>query len=145
LFGKWDKFNPESSHLLPAIIKKISDAKKNNKSTIEIWGDGTVRREFMFAEDLCDFIAFAIDSYEKLPEIMNVGVGLDYSINEYYEVAARVIGFQGQFVHDLTKPVGMKQKLTDVSIQKTLAWSAKTSLEMGLEKTFQFYKERVDL
>lgn len=141
LYGRHDKFAPEHSHLIPAIIHKIHQAKIQGLDSVEIWGDGTARREFMYAGDCADAIICAIARFESLPELMNIGLGRDYSINEYYAEAAAIIGWHGHFVHDLSKPVGMKQKL--VSVQKQIAWGwrASTSLSGGLEKTYQHYTE----
>ncbi|MBS9718659.1 GDP-L-fucose synthase family protein [Pseudohalocynthiibacter aestuariivivens] len=139
LFGKHDKFDPKVSHLLPAIVKKMHDAKTQGLDSVEIWGDGTVRREFMFASDMADGTWYMVDRFERLPDMMNLGVGHDYSINEYYEAAAKVIGWKGKFTHDLSKPVGMKQKLLSVSRQTELGWAPKTSLEEGIQQTYQFF------
>ena len=83
LYGKWDKFDPKHSHMLPAVIRKIHNAKEDNLSEVEIWGDGEARREFMFASDLADFIWYAIDNFITMPDLMNVGLGYDHTINEY--------------------------------------------------------------
>jgi len=139
LYGPFDKFSPENSHLVPAIIHKIHLAKTRGQQTVEIWGDGTARREFMYAGDLADAIWKAVSGFDTVPRIFNCGLGYDYSVNEYYQVAARVIGWSGKFIHLLEKPVGMKQKLADVSRQKCWGWSPSTSLEDGLAKTYEFY------
>ena len=104
LYGRYDNFSPEHSHLIPAIIHKIHQARLAGSETVEIWGDGTARREFMYVEDLADAVVKAIDDFDVVPEILNVGVGFDYSINEYYQAAARVVGWQGRFVHDTNTP-----------------------------------------
>lgn len=140
LYGRFDHFESSRSHLIPAVIKKIEEAISTNAAEVEIWGDGKARREFMFAEDLADFIFFAIPSLGELPHNMNVGLGFDYTINEYYETTASVMGFNGEFCHDLSKPIGMRQKLVDTTFQKNLGWTPKTSLEMGLRKTVEFYR-----
>ncbi len=142
LYGRWDKFDPGSSHLISAIIKKIHDARVANGKMVEIWGSGTARREFMYAGDMADCLVHAIRNFDSLPQSMNVGLGYDYTINEYYRIAAEVIGFKGEFVHDLSKPEGMRQKLVDVSRLKSFGWRAKTSIEEGIEKTYKFYLER---
>lgn len=139
LYGRHDKFDPKHSHMIPAVIHKISEAKINNIKEIDIWGDGEARREFMYADDLADFIFYAINHFEKMPQNLNVGLGTDHSINEYYRTIAEVIGFTGQFKHDLSKPVGMKQKLIDDQQLKAFGWSYKTELAIGIKKTYQFY------
>jgi len=130
--------------LIPAIIHKLYEAKNADQKLVEIWGDGTARREFMYAADLADCMVEALDRFDTLPDIMNVGIGRDYSINEYYEVAAGVVGFQGGFKHDLDKPVGMKQKLVSIENLEVWGWNAKTSLREGMEKTYQYYLEKKD-
>ena len=139
LYGPFDKFSPENSHLVPAIIHKIHIAKMQGQQTVDIWGDGTVRREFMYAGDLADAIWKAVSDFDAAPNIFNCGLGHDYSVNEYYQAAARMIGWNGEFIHLLDKPVGMKQKLADVSRQKYWGWTPSTSLEDGLAKTYEFY------
>jgi GDP-L-fucose synthase len=141
LYGPFDTFDPGASHLLPAIISKVDEAKKTNAATVEIWGDGTARREFMYAEDAADGIWHAVENFETLPPLMNLGLGHDHSVNDYYAAAAAAIGWQGTFAHDLTKPVGMKQKLTSVDKQTAWGWAPKHTLTEGILKTYQFYLE----
>lgn len=143
LFGRFDKFDPVYSHLIPAIIHKVHLAKVNNEITVEIWGDGNARREFMYAGDLADAILKAISSFEATPSLMNIGLGIDYSINEYYEAAAEVIGWKGNFVHDLSKPVGMKQKLVSTKLQEDWGWQSMTCLKDGIQKTYDFYLKSI--
>lgn len=143
LYGKYDKFDPKHSHMLPAVIKKIHEAKVDNKKEIDIWGDGEARREFMYAFDLADFINFALENFEVMPQNINVGLGYDYTINEYYKTIAGVIGYEGGFTHDLTKPTGMKQKLIDDTKLKEFGWKHKTSLADGIEKTYNYYLKEV--
>jgi GDP-L-fucose synthase len=143
LYGKYDKFSPEHSHMVPAVIKKIYEAKQNNASEIDIWGDGLARREFMYTGDLADFVFYALDHFEKMPQNINVGLGFDYTINEYYQAIADAIGFSGKFVHDLSKPIGMKQKLIDDSKLKQFGWQHQTSLQEGIKKTLDYFKKEV--
>lgn len=143
LYGKYDKFDPKHSHMLPAVIKKIHEAKENNLKEIDIWGDGEAKREFMYAEDLADFIYYAIKNFDLMPQNINVGLGHDYSINEYYKVIADVIGYKGEFIHDLSKPVGMKQKLIDDTNLKAFGWKYKTSLQNGIKKVYEYYLKEV--
>ncbi|MCF8007670.1 MAG: GDP-L-fucose synthase [Methylovulum sp.] len=139
LYGRHDKFDPKHSHMIPSVIKKIADAKRKGKQVIDIWGDGLARREFMYAGDLADFIFYAIPRFENMPQNINVGLGHDYTINEYYEVASAVIGFEGEFSHDLSKPVGMKQKLIDDTKLREFGWKYSTSLEAGIKKAYDYY------
>ena len=140
LYGLWDKFDAERSHMLPAAIRKIHFAKLTNNN-VEIWGSGTARREFMFAEDLANFIYFALDNFDKIPSIMNVGTGKDHTILEYHEIVRNVINADVRFVTNQEMPDGMKQKVLDVSIQQNLGWSPSTSLTSGIEKTYKHFLE----
>lgn len=139
LYGRFDKFDPRHSHLVPAIIRKLHQAQVVQQSEVDIWGDGTARREFMYVGDLVSCLAQAVEQFESLPSLMNVGVGFDYTVNEYYQVAAEVIGFKGKFVHDLSKPVGMQQKLVSTKLAEAWGWKSQVSLQEGLQKTYQYY------
>lgn len=144
LYGKYDKFDPEKSHMIPAAIRKLHKA-KTSKKTATIWGDGGARREFMYVEDLVDFILYALKNYNKIEHIMNVGLGYDFSIKEYYDAIAEVVGYNGDFEYDLTKPSGMKRKLCDVTKQKKIGWRPKNSLTEGLQKTYQYYLDTYEV
>lgn len=139
IYGRYDKFDPVHSHLVPAIIHKVYQAKQNGQDSVEIWGDGTARREFMYAGDLADSIVRAIDSFDNLPNYMNIGLGHDYTINEYYQAAAQIMNYNGEFVHDTSKPVGMARKLVSVDLQKNWGWQPQNTLYQGIEKTYQYY------
>ena len=139
LYGRHDKFNPNDSHLLPAIIHKVHQAKNNNENIVEIWGDGLARREFMYAGDFADAIIRAIHHFDSLPSYMNVGLGHDHTINNYYQAVADVIGFEGSFIHNLDKPVGMSRKLVNIDRQTSWGWSPKHDLTLGIQKTYEFY------
>ena len=141
VYGKHDNFNLETAHLLPAIIRKIHTAKVNNLNTVRIWGDGTARREFLYAEDLAGAILLAAEDLHKIPNIMNIGFGLDYSVNEFYETVAEVLGWKGSLERDLSMPVGMTQKLNAIDRQKEWGWKAQTSLKTGVKKTYQYFLE----
>lgn len=139
IYGRYDKFDPAHSHLVPAIIHKVHQAKQGGQEAVEIWGDGTARREFMYAGDLSDAIVRAINNFDTLPNYMNVGLGHDHTINDYYQAAADVMGYTGGFVHDVSKPVGMARKLVSVERQQAWGWSARHALREGLEKTYNYY------
>lgn len=141
LYGKYDHFDPERSHMVPAVIRKLHLAKQDGELEVAIWGDGKSRREFMYVDDLVDFLLLAFERIEELPELLNVGLGYDYSIDEYYQVGAEIVDFDGNFSHDLDKPAGMRRKLMDVSKAHAFGWEAKTSLQDGMSKTYQFYLE----
>ena len=123
IYGKYDDFSLETSHLIPGVIHRMHATKQSGKGAMTIWGNGEVRREFMYASDLAEFICFSIENYDEIPELMNVGMGFDYSITEYYEMISEVVGYTGSFDFDLSKPVGMKQKLVDTTIQENLGWN----------------------
>lgn len=139
LYGPFDKFDPGVSHLIPAIIHKLHVAKLRGETSVEIWGDGSARREFMFAGDLADAIVFAIANFASMPSLLNIGLGDDFTVNEYYQVAADVIGYDGTFAHDISKPVGMKRKLLDVTKQTMLGWAPRTTLRDGIRETYEYY------
>ena len=140
MYGEFDKFSPSSSHLIASIISKIDEAIIKQQDYVEIWGDGSARREFMYAKDLADALYFSIANFEKLPSIMNIGFGKDYTITEYYETVAQVMGYHGSFQYNHSMPVGMKRKLLDTSLQYSLGWKPITSLERGIEFTHNYYK-----
>jgi len=144
LYGKYDKFDLEHSHMIPAVIRKINDAKNNNLKSIDIWGDGLARREFMYATDFADFVYYAIYNFEKMPQNINVGLGHDYTINEYYQKIAKVVGYQGGFVHDLSRPTGMQQKLIDDTRLKEFGWKYKATLEQGIKKTYEYFINEIE-
>lgn len=143
LYGRYDKFDPRHSHLVPAIIHKMHLARTEGRDKVEIWGDGTARREFMYAGDLADAVVRALYRFDELPVTMNVGLGHDYTINEYYAAAAEVVGWRGDFVHDLTKPVGMARKLVSIERQIAWGWQAQHDLRTGLERTYNYYLEQL--
>jgi GDP-L-fucose synthase len=139
LYGKYDKFDIQYSHMIPAAIKKISDAKNQNKPSVEIWGDGLAKREFMYAGDFASFIYYSIENFEKMPQNINVGLGHDFTINEYYQMIAEVIEYKGEFTHQLSKPSGMKQKLIDSNNLSKFGWHHQTSLKQGIKNTYDYY------
>ena len=144
LYGKYDKFDPEHSHMIPAVIRKINGAKNENKDSIDIWGNGLARREFMYAGDFADFVYYAIDNFERMPQNVNVGLGHDYTINEYYQKIASMVDYQGSFTHDLSRPTGMQQKLIDNNKLKEFGWQHQTTLEQGIQKTYDYFLSKVD-
>ena len=141
LYGRWDKFDPDNSHMIPGVIRKLHLAKQS-KETPEIWGDGSVRREFMYVEDLTDFIFWSLENYESLESYTNIGIGRDCTILEYYQEISKVVGYNGSFRFDLEKPTGMQRKLCSIKKQEKLGWQPKHSLQEGLKKTYEFYLEQ---
>ncbi len=143
LYGIGDYFDLANSHVLPALMVKIDRAKQAGAETVEIWGSGTPRREFLFTDDLADALVFLMRHYSDESHV-NVGTGIDLTIREAAEAMAEVIGFKGQFVFDTTKPDGMPRKLLDVSLLAGLGWRAQTSLREGLEQTYRWFLETPD-
>ena len=140
LYGPFDKFN-ENAHMIPAVIKRVSEAKKASIDEIEMWGDGTARREFMYVGDFVEFLIFSISQFEKLPKIMNIGLGCDYTIEQYYNSIIKVIGFEGSVKKNLNQPIGMKKKQVDISKQTSLGWKPNHNLIQGIEKTYNYYQK----
>ena len=139
LYGPYDNFHPEKSHMISAAIRKVHHAKQSGE-TVEIWGDGKARREFMFVDDLSDCILQVIERIEATPQMMNVGLGQDHTIQEYYDMIAKVLGYQGEYQYDLSKPVGMKRKRLNVDRATKWGWQYKTSLEQGIAKTYDYFR-----
>lgn len=141
LYGPFDKFDEKISHLVPAIIKKTYLAKKNNEESITIWGDGKARREFMYAGDFASFLNFSILNFDKLPRYLNVGLGIDHTVEEYYQTVARLMNFKGYFHYDLKAPTGMKRKLNDIKLLSDLGWKYSVDLEKGIKETIKYFEE----
>jgi GDP-L-fucose synthase len=143
LFGRYDAYDPSRSHLAAAALAKLHHAKIEGASEVEVWGDGTVRREFLHAGDLADAILTAVDRFDTMPAIMNVGVGVDHSVNDFYRAAAKAVGYTNTFSHDFSRPAGMKRKLMDVTKARDWGWTASTSLEDGLKAAYAWYREEI--
>lgn len=139
LYGRFDKFDPSHSHMLPAVIRKIHLAKMAGEKDIEIWGDGLARREFMYAGDLAKMTWRCVQKIQNLPQYFNIGLGIDYSILEYYQAISEVIGHDSVYRHDLSKPIGMKQKLVDTTLMKNFSLQAEETLKSGIKKTYDFF------
>jgi GDP-L-fucose synthase len=138
LYGPGDNFDLTASHVMPALMRKIHEAKLTGQSTVEIWGSGKPLREFLYVEDLSDALVFLLRHYSAESHV-NVGTGVDISIVQLAEMLADVIGWQGRFVFDRTKPDGTPRKLMDVSKLAKLGWSAPTSLAEGLARTYAWF------
>ena len=141
LYGPGDNFNPNGSHLVAAIIRKVDHAIKTDSPMIEMWGDGESRREFTFVDDVAQFICYSLTNMELLPTKMNIGTGVDYSVREYYEKISKLMGYQGLIKADMNKPNGMRRKLSDSSLALRHGWDPKTNLDVGLSKTIEWYRE----
>ena len=140
LYGPGDNFDPKSSHLIPAVIRKMIEAVENQVEEVEIWGDGLSRREFTYVQDLASFVVSNFENMKNWNQIMNVGIGIDYSVNEYYQLIGNLIGYKGRFKNDLSKPSGMPQKLMDSSLAKSKGWNPETDITSGLDRTIKWYK-----
>lgn len=142
LYGINDNFDLESSHLVPAIIRKMHEAKVNNDSEVEIWGTGKPYRELLFVEDMADATLFAFENY-KGKSFINVGTGEDLTIKEISETIKQIVGYEGELYFNTDKPDGMYRKLLDVTNLKTLGWKPKYTLKEGLKITYDWYLNNV--
>jgi GDP-L-fucose synthase len=138
LYGPGDNFSLTKSHVMPALIRRIHEAKVTNANTTTIWGTGAPRREFLFIDDLADAIVFLLEHYDS-PDPINVGVGTDITIRELAETIAEVVGWSGEFVFDSEKPDGTSRKLLNVSRLTELGWNANTPLQVGIKRTYDWF------
>ena len=140
LYGPGDNYDLQTSHVLPALLRKTHEAKVADDASIELWGSGKPRREFLYVDDLADAVLFAIEHYTG-EEHLNIGAGEDISIHHLAELIGEVVGWTGDYVLDTSKPDGTMRKLLDVSRMTNLGWSASTSLRDGLQLTYQSFLE----
>jgi GDP-L-fucose synthase len=154
LYGPGDNFDLKNSHVLPALIRKVSEAKQRGEQKIEIWGTGTPKREFLYSDDLADACLFLMnlreDVYQTLltedePPLINIGTGEDLTIRELAELVSRVLGFDGEFVFDPSRPDGTPRKLLDVSKIHSLGWKARVSLEAGIGLTWESAQKQLEV
>jgi GDP-L-fucose synthase len=139
LYGPNDNFDLQSSHVLPAMIRKFYEAKENDHAPVTLWGTGTPKREFMHVDDLAQAVLFAMEN--KLPETLyNIGTGKDLSIKELAEMIQKTIGHQGDIVWDDSKPDGTPRKLMDVTKLKKVGFEPEIDLQRGVEATFVWYR-----
>lgn len=142
LYGPGDRYDAEGGHVVAALIMKIHAAKMHQSDTVELWGSGTPRREFLSSQDLADACVFVMKNYSG-EMFLNVGTGRDITILELAQTIARIAGWQGKFVFDRTKPDGMPRKVMDVSRLAALGWTAPTDFEAGLVQAYRWYVENV--
>ena len=142
LYGPGDNFHPDNSHVLPALMRRIHEAKVNNDPQVVIWGSGTPRREFLHVDDLASALVYLLENYDS-PDTINVGVGEDVSIRELAETIAAVVGYTGTLTQDISKPDGTPRKLLDVSRLSALGWKAQIGLEEGIRETYEWYLEHI--
>ena len=142
LYGYFDNFDLQSSHVLPAMLRKFHGAKINGNTPVKLWGSGTPMREFLFVDDMAEAVVFALEN--KLPEYLyNIGSGKDISIKQLAETIQNVVGHKGDIIWDNSKPDGTPRKLLDVSKMKALGWHYSTNLKEGVEKTYQWFQENI--
>lgn len=154
LYGPGDNFDLKNSHVLPALIRKVAQAKQQKEHKLEIWGTGTPRREFLYSNDLAEACVFLLnlpdDVYGSLlgseeAPLINIGTGEDLTIRELAQLVSKVLGFEGEFVFDPARPDGTPRKLLDVSRIHALGWKARTSLEQGIGITYESVRERLEV
>ncbi len=140
LYGPGDNFHPQNSHVLPAMMRRFHEAKRDGLASVTIWGTGTPKREFLHVDDMADASVFLMKTYSS-PEIVNIGVGEDLPILELAKLVARAVSYEGEILTDPTKPDGTPRKLMDVSRLHALGWKAKIGLEEGVRGTYGWYLE----
>lgn len=143
LYGYFDNFDLETSHVIPAMIRKFHEAKINSNSVVKLWGSGTPMREFLFVDDLADAVVHALEN--KMPEYLyNVGSGKDITIKKLAETIQKITNHQGNIIWDSSKPDGTPRKLLDVSRMKEIGWQYSTELQDGLQKTYKWYLDNIE-
>jgi len=138
LFGPFDNFDPEHSHVLPSLIRRFHDAKLQNTPSVTLWGSGTPTREFLFVDDLASACAFLLENYSA-PEIINIGNGCEISIREAAEVIRDITGYSGEIRWDTTQPDGNPRRLLDISRMSQLGWKARTDFREGVAQTYRWF------
>ena len=143
LYGFFDNFDLESSHVLPAMLRKFHEAKNNNNAPVTLWGSGTPMREFLFVDDMAGAVVYALEN--ELPEYLyNVGSGKDITIKELAETIQKTTGHKGEIIWDSEKPDGTRRKLMDISKMNELGWSYSTELNEGIKKTYSWFLENIE-
>jgi GDP-L-fucose synthase len=145
LYGPNDNFDLETSHVMPALIRKFHEARVNNEPEVVVWGTGKPLREFMHVDDMADACVFLMENFnaDEIGEFVNIGVGKDITIGELAELIKEIIGFKGEIRRDLSKPDGTPQKLLDITKLSSLGWKAKISLKDGIEQTYEWYQSQI--
>lgn len=142
IYGPGDNFDLETSHVLPAMIRKFDEAKVNNLPEVTLWGTGVPQRELLYVDDLAEACVFLMNNYDD-PAIINIGTGEDLSIKELAEMVKDCVGYRGEIAWDKSRPDGTPRKLLDVSKLKALGWAPKVSLKEGIKKTYVWYRENL--
>jgi GDP-L-fucose synthase len=143
LYGPNDHFDPGRSHLLAAIIEKVHAAKISNSHTVDMWGDGSARREFTFVDDVAKFLVGSLGTLKNFPDTLNVGAGIDHTVLDFYTLVSKAMSYTGDISADLTKPTGMKRKLMDISVAREFGWNPATDIELGIERTVAWYEQNL--
>lgn len=138
IYGEGDDFNPETSHVIPSLIRRMHEAKVGNAPEVVIWGTGVSRREFLHVDDLANAVVWLLTNYTE-KQFLNIGTGEDISIKELAERIKELVGYRGALVFDATKPDGMPKKLLDISKLHTAGWRHKIDFEEGLKRTYDWY------
>lgn len=144
LFGPGDNFDPKTSHVLPAFLRKVVEAKERGDKEIVMWGTGTPKREFLYVDDVADACVYFMNS-DIQNELINVGMGVDIAIKDLLELICEIVGYEGKIVKDETKPDGTPRKLLDVSRARELGWSYKTPLRDGIERFYAWYGTQIQM
>jgi GDP-L-fucose synthase len=142
LYGPGDNFDLEKSHVVPALMRKVHEAKMAGSPTVTVWGTGQARREFLYIDDLADACVFLLESYSG-EDFFNIGIGIDHTIDELATTIIDVVGYRGRIVYDRSKPDGTPRKLLDCSRLHALGWKSRTPLREGLRQTYAWYLENV--
>ena len=143
MYGFFDNFDLQSSHVLPAMLRKFHEAKINKHSDVTVWGSGTPRREFLFVDDMAEAVVYVLEN--EFPEdLYNLGSGEDITIKELAETIQKVTGHKGKIIWDSSKPDGTPRKLMDISKMKEMGWEYKTDLEQGIDKTYAWFLENIE-
>lgn len=143
LYGTHDNFDLNTSHVLPAMMRKFHEAKENNNAPVTLWGSGTPMREFLFVDDMAAAVIFALEN--KLPDYLyNVGTGEDLTIRQLAETIQKITGHQGEIIWDASKPDGTARKLMDIAKMHALGWKHQVQLEEGIQKTYNWFLENID-
>lgn len=141
LYGTNDNFDLTTSHVMPALIRKFHEAKMRGDSAVEVWGSGTPKRELLFVDDLAEACIFVMNN-KNVTELTNIGTGEDISIRDLAELIKKTVGFKGEIIFDISRPDGPPRKVLDVSKINALGWKAKTSLESGVARVYEWYKNK---
>jgi GDP-L-fucose synthase len=143
LYGPFDNFDLETSHVMPAMIRKFHEARENGNTSVELWGSGTPMREFLFVDDLADAVVYSLENKFQ-DNLYNIGTGVDLTIKELAETIQKTVGHTGDIIWDSSKPDGTPRKLMDVSKMESVGWKAKISLEEGIERTYNWFLDHQD-